>query len=93
MEIPRAFQELCQVEHVEGLIESRVEDFDPDLVVLEFDYPNRPDMERAARLKSRFSGVPMIVVTLQHSEALAVWFFRKKFLDFLVQPVASSEAL
>jgi AraC-like DNA-binding protein len=49
-------------------------------------------MDQVARFKVAHSNIPMIVVTVQHSEVLAVWFFRKKFIDYLVQPVSIGEA-
>jgi AraC-like DNA-binding protein len=91
-ETPAVFDRFCEIRRCAGLDGRQVEGFDPDLIVLEFDYPSRADMEQAAGFKAKFSNIPMIVVTVQHSEALAVWFFRKKFLDYLVQPVTATEA-
>ena len=90
-ETPAVFDRFCDIRRCAGLDGRQVTAFDPDLIVLEFDYPSRADMERAAGFKAQHSNVPMIVITVQHSEALAVWFFRKKFLDYLVQPVTASE--
>ena len=86
------FQKGCEILRFNGIEHRCVDSFDPELVVFEFDYPSRHDMEMAAGFKIRHANIPMIVTTVQHSEALAVWFFRKKFLDFLVQPVTISEA-
>ncbi len=90
-ETPASFARHCTIRRHNGIDVREVESFDPDVIVFEFDYPSREDMEQAAAFKLRHANVPMIAVTVQHSEALAVWFFRKKFLDFLVQPVTSSE--
>lgn len=91
-ETPAVFDKHCLVRRHNGIDPRQVEQFDPDLIVFEFDYPSREDMEQAAGFKVRHPNIPMIIVTVQHSEALAVWFFRKKFLDVLVQPVTTSEA-
>lgn len=88
---PEAFGKLCEVQRVLGLDSRILETFNPDLVVIEFDYPSRADMDRAANFKASHASIPMIIVTVQHSEALAVWCFRKKFIDFLVQPVSAGE--
>ena len=88
-----AFDQFCEIRRCAGLDARHVEPYDPDLVVLEFDYPSRADMEQAASFKSKHSNIPMIIITVQHSEALAVWFFRNKFLDYLVQPVTASETV
>lgn len=92
-EMPTAFENYCSVSRSMGLDDRNISSTDTDLVVLEFDYPNKVDMEGAAELKAKHASVPMIVITVQHSEALAVWFFRKKFIDYLVQPVINSEAV
>jgi AraC-like DNA-binding protein len=89
---PAPFEKYCDIRRTNGIDPRQMEDFEPDLVVFEFDYPSREDMEQAAGFKIRHSNIPMIVLTVQHSEALAVWFFRKKFIDYLVQPVTASEA-
>lgn len=90
-EIPAAFERRCSVIRTSGFDEAAVTGQAPDFVVLEFDYPSRQDLARAATFKQTFASVPMLVVTVQHSEALAVWFFRSKFYDYLVQPLPSSE--
>jgi AraC-like DNA-binding protein len=35
--------------------------------------------------------VPMVLLSVQHSEALAVWAFRSRFFDFLTRPVAGAD--
>ena len=90
-EIPASFARACQVIRTTGFDEAAVEREAPDFIVLEFDYPSRQDLARAATFKQDFSNVPMVAVSVQHSEALALWFFRARFYDFLVQPLATAE--
>lgn len=90
-ETPAMVARQCEVIRSAGFDEAAVTDMLPDFVVLEFDYPNRQDLSRARTFKQTFPSVPMVVVTTQHSEALAVWFFRSRFYDYLVQPLAASE--
>lgn len=59
----------------------------PDAVVFDFDYPDRTGLQLVEEVKQRFPSVPMFVVTLQHSEELAVWAFRAGMKDFLVKPL------
>ena len=92
-ELPPAFAERCDILRCSGIDDRNIDATETDLVVLEFDYPSKVDMEGAAQLKVTYPGIPMIIITVQHSEALAVWFFRKKFMDYLVQPVINSEAV
>jgi YesN/AraC family two-component response regulator len=63
-----------------------------DLVIVDFDYPNKVDLTRVADLKSEFSSVPMLILTVQHSESLAIWAFRSRFLDYIAKPVSRNEA-
>jgi AraC-like DNA-binding protein len=58
-----------------------------DVVAFEFDYPDRDSLQLMLDLKNAHRSIPMIMVTLQHSEKLAVWAFRSKLVDFLVKPV------
>lgn len=90
-EVPSLFERRCNVQRSAGFDGVAVERSNPDLVVLEFDYPSRRDLARAASFKRHFASVPMIVVTVQHSVSLAVWCFRSKFYDFLARPLAAVE--
>jgi AraC-like DNA-binding protein len=60
-------------------------------VCFDFDYPDRHLLSQAVDLKRRFPSIPMLVMTLQHSEALAVWAYRNGMLDYLVKPVPEME--
>ena len=91
-ETPAVFDRFCRMQRRTGLDIRQIASLDPDLVVIEFDYPSRTDLEQVATLKATHANIPMVVVTVQHSEAMAVWLFRKKFIDYLVQPVSTAEA-
>ena len=90
-EVPGSFTRQCEVISTTGFDESAIVREAPDFVVLEFDYPSRQDLSRAATFKRDFSDVPMVAVSVQHSESLALWFFRARFYDFLVQPLTATE--
>ena len=62
-----------------------------DLVFFDFDYPDQASLRMAATLKQEHPSVPMVMLTVQHSEALAVWAFRSRFADYLVKPVPEEE--
>ena len=59
----------------------------PDAVCFDFDYPDQESLQLMLDLKDTHRSVPMLMVTLQHSEKLAVWAFRSKLVDYLVKPV------
>ena len=90
-EVPAAFARHCTVHQTSGFDELGLERVQPDFVVLEFDYPSRQDLARAVVFKRDFASMPMVAVSVQHSESLALWFFRARFYDFLVQPLAAVE--
>ena len=50
-ETPRAFERQCDLHRVAGLDSRVLEALDPDLAVIEFDYPSRADMDRAANAR------------------------------------------
>ncbi len=64
---------------------------DPACVAFDYDYPDRRRLAFFAHSKRQHESVPMIVLTLQHSESLAVWVYRNGALDFLVKPVSHDE--
>jgi len=90
-EIPGAFKRHCDVTRAAGFDEAAIARVNPDFIVLEFDYPGRQDLARAATFKRDYAQFPMVAVTVQHSESLALWFFRARFYDFLVQPLPTGE--
>lgn len=73
-------------------IERRLKTDQPDVVFFDFDYPDKGGLSVAAMLKEKNPSVPMVIVTLQHSEALAVWVFRSRFVDYLARPVTQAES-
>lgn len=63
----------------------------PDVVLFDFDYPSRRALNEVARIKREYASVPMVMLSVQHSEALAVWSFRSKLFDYLIKPVPRHE--
>ena len=62
-------------------------EYAPDVIAFEFDYPDLDGLGFMVASKKAYASTPMIMVTLQHSERLAVWAFRSRMTDFLVKPV------
>jgi AraC-like DNA-binding protein len=71
--------------------EDEIDRMDIAGVCFDFDYPDRHLLSQAVDLKRRYPSIPMLVMTLQHSEALAVWAYRNGMLDYLVKPVPEIE--
>jgi YesN/AraC family two-component response regulator len=62
-----------------------------DVIGFEFDYPDRDSLSLMLDAKQSFPSIPMIMITLQHSEKLAVWAFRSRLADYLTKPIPQSE--
>jgi YesN/AraC family two-component response regulator len=92
-EPPSTFRELCDIRihrDVEPLRDALPREV-PDAICFEFDYPDRTGLQQVQETKHALPQIPMIMVTLQHSESLAVWAFRTRLWDYLVKPVARPE--
>lgn len=60
-------------------------------VFFNFDYPDRHRLAVFAELKRLHPSVPMVVMSVLHSEPLATWVFRAGAMDFLVKPLNQGE--
>jgi len=60
-------------------------------ICFEFDYPDRPGLSLLCRTKECYPHIPILMVTAQHSEQLAVWAYRNRVLDYLVRPVSDED--
>jgi len=60
-------------------------------VCFDLDYPDQANLELIRNTKARYPSLPILILTLQHSESFAVWSFRTGVIDFLVKPVSQTE--
>lgn len=72
-------------------IDELVTRLSPAAIFFDFDYPDRQRLAAFARVKTQFKSIPIVMFTLQHSETLAVWAFRRGAMDYLVKPFDSAE--
>ena len=92
-ELPDVFTEACDIRicaRPNELFEE-IEKGGINGVCFDMDYPDRRGLELLRKTKSAFPSLPVLFVTLQHSESLAVWAFRSRVLDYLVKPVSRRE--
>ena len=73
------------------LLQSNLELELGEALVFEFDYPDRPGLSLLRRTKQCYPHVPILMLTAQHSEQLAVWAFRNQVIDYLVTPVTQAD--
>ena len=92
-ELPDQLVDACDVIPLAGFDElrKRLDRRSPDVVLFDFDYPSRSALSDVAATKREYPSVPMVLMSVQHSEALAVWTFRSKLLDYLIKPVPRHE--
>lgn len=62
-------------------------------VCFDCDYPDQSGLQAMKALKQANPRLPMLMLTLEHSEALAIWAFRSRLWNYFVKPVAQTELL
>src|SRR5262245_24467671 len=72
-------------------IHADVERLQPAVAFFDFDFPTKPGLQLLRETKRDLPGLPLVMLTVQHSEALAVWAFRSRVLDYLAKPLERSE--
>lgn len=68
-------------------ITSAVEEERPHLICLDYDFPDRQSLQLLRQLRCEYPDIPVIMMTVQHCESLAVWAFRTGVRDYLVKPL------
>lgn len=89
-EPPPAFARYCDI-HAVGTSElAGIADADirPKVICLNYDFPDIAGLRLLIETKKRYMSVPLLMMTLQHSEELATWAFRARVFDFLVKPLS-----
>ncbi len=65
----------------------------PVLLCFEYDYPDIHSLSILQQTLQLLPATPVIMLTEQHSEALAVWALRNRVWDYLVKPLSHQELL
>jgi YesN/AraC family two-component response regulator len=65
----------------------------PTLLFFEYDFPDISGLSAVRRTRRLFPSLPVIMITEQHSEALAIWALRMHIWDYFVKPVQARELL
>lgn len=77
------------LDNLPGAEDSRM----PDMLCLQFDRPDADGLNLLLEIKRRAPFLPITMLTVQHSEELAVWAFRSGVWEYLVVPLSTSERL
>jgi AraC-like DNA-binding protein len=85
-----AFDQAFDVHRLAPLssIRADVERLRPAVAFFDFDFPTRQGLNLLKETKRSFPSLPLIMLTVQHSEALAVWAFRTRVWDYFVKPLS-----
>ena len=59
----------------------------PNIFCFEYDYPDTGGLRLLEETKRRYPSIPLLMMTEQHSEALAVWALRSRVWNYLVKPI------
>ena len=63
----------------------------PSVLCFDFDYPDQSRLRAMQEIKQSYPRLPILMLTLDHSELLAVWAFRARVWNYLVKPVSPAE--
>lgn len=63
----------------------------PSVICFDFDYPLESQLGAMQAVKRTHSSIPVLMLTVDHSEDLAVWAFRARIWNYLVKPVELQE--
>lgn len=64
-----------------------IEEERPQLICLDYDFPDRQNLQLLRQLRCEYQDTPVIMMTMQHCESLAVWAFRTGVRNYLVKPL------
>jgi YesN/AraC family two-component response regulator len=86
-----AFDGAFDVQHLAPLasIRADVERLKPAVAFFDFDFPTKHGLNLLRETKRSLPSLPLIMLTVQHSEALAVWAFRSRVWDYVVKPLSA----
>jgi AraC-like DNA-binding protein len=89
----KAFDTLFSIRYcsASSSIESEISRVRPAAIFLNFDFPTKQGLKTLQEIKRTYTMLPLVMLTVQHSEALAVWAFRSRVWDYLVKPIAAQE--
>ena len=87
-----AFADSCRIILVRELNLSRLSARQrPDMICMHYDRPDTLSLNLILEVKRAVPAIPITMLTLQHSEELAVWAFRSGVWDYLALPLPPSE--
>jgi YesN/AraC family two-component response regulator len=74
-------------------ISDKVQDEHPVIFCFEYDYPDTSGLITLKKSRMEHPSAPVLMVTKNSSEALAIWALRARVWDYLVKPVKKDDLL
>lgn len=63
----------------------------PKLICFEYDYPDTSGLSTLRQARYLFPSMPIIMLTEQHSEELAIWALRLQVWDYFIKPIKAKD--
>lgn len=87
-----AFSSACQINLVRDLSVAGMNAHQrPDMICMHYDRPDTMSLNLLIEVKRAAPSIPITMLTMHHSEELAVWAFRSGVWDYLVLPLVQAE--
>jgi|CXWL01.1.fsa_nt_gi YesN/AraC family two-component response regulator len=65
----------------------------PNLICFDYDFPDVSGLQLLRQIRLDHPGIPVIMLTLQHNENLAVWAFRTGVRNYLIKPLKAESVI
>lgn len=65
----------------------------PNVLCFEYDYPTDAGLTALTQTKRDYPKIPILMLTVYHSEALALWALRTRVWDYIVKPFSADDIL
>ena len=72
---------------------NKIRESTPVLLCFDYDYPDIASLSVLQRTRSLFPLIPIIMLTEQHSETMAIWALRIHLWDYFVKPLQPKELM
>lgn len=87
--LPRSYR-VCRIREPNAIPEA-VRRLTPVVVCFEYDDPGPAQLEMLEHTRIGYPHLPVLMITVEHSESLAVWALRVRVWDYLVMPVRQED--
>lgn len=81
---------VCRIREANAIPEA-VRRLNPLVACFEYDEPGPAQLETLEFTRVSYPQLPVLMITVEHSEAMAVWALRVRVWDYLVMPVGTED--